>query len=314
MSNLTNTTFNEKYLPMVADALTQDASFLSLFDNKSDWINGRSVNIPQYEGGITLMRDYQESNGTDYDFLPNGDTRTDFGNLRFDILSYQVKSKLTSTIDELFSNFDMHGATVKNTVAQTVDIYGRIILQQAGADTQTSNVIETTGGLTSIGPDGSSKSALTYTDIVRLRSKMNKDNLVGDRFLIVPTDMYTDLLLDEQIIKFNEFTGKDPVKENGVVMKLAGINIIEAPNVLNMTGNTSGADALDPFFNETPAAYHGALAFVKNAVAYAEGPMEFLTSVKSPDDFGNKFSLELVGAAKAGRSDGKGVYIIAQGG
>lgn len=317
MSNLTNSPFNELYASKLQDRMDENMAFTALWDNVSEWVSGsgaaRSVNIPQYTASAEIMQDYVEVGGGNYGFGATGDNRVAEGNLKFDLISHQTKPKSVTSLEDVITNYDKFGGVVRNTISRLVEFKGKSLLFQAGKDVTAARTIVTTGGATSAGPDGTTRNAMTYDDFVNLALAMDEDNVSEEgRFIILPARMYADMLKDDTIIKANELgTGEAPIAA-GVVAKVAGINIMKKNTVLQLSGNTSGADAIDPFLDESAQGYHGALAFVSEAVAYAVDSVETFVTEGAAHKYGDEFSSQIFGSANAARTDGKGIYILAQ--
>ncbi len=313
MSNLTNSPFAELYSSKLQDRMDETMAFTAFWDNVSEWVSNRFVNIPQYTASADIMQDYVEVGGGNYGFGDSGDNRVAEGNLRFPLISHQTKPITVTSLEDTITNYDKYGGTVRNTISRLVEFKGKSLLFQAAKDVASDRVVLTSGGATSAGPDGTTRNAMTYDDLVNLALKMDEDNVAQEgRILVLPARMYADMLTDDQIIKANELgTGEAPIS-SGIVAKVAGISIMKKNTVLQMSGNTEGADSIDPFVDESAQAYHGALAFVANAVAYAADSIEVFTNENDPKKFGDEFSSQIYGSANAARTDGKGIYILAQ--
>lgn len=319
MANLTNSPFNEIFSSKLQDRMDETMAFTRLWDNVSSWVSGsgaaRTVNIPQYTASADIMQDYVEVGGANYGFSSTGDNRAAEGNLQFDLISHQTKPISVVSLEDVITQYDKFGGTVRNTISRLVEFKGKSLLFQAGKDVAAGKLLETTGAATSKGPDGvAGRSATTYYDITQIALAMDEDNVSEEgRFMIIPARMYSDLLNSGDIEKANELgTGEAPIA-TGVVAKIAGINLIKKNTVLNMSGNTSGANAMDPFISEAAQTYHGAIAFVQEGIAFASTSVETFTNERDPQKFGDEFSAQIFGSANAARSDGKGIYILAQG-
>tara|TARA_R110002050_G_scaffold67834_1_gene146913 strand:- start:3339 stop:4283 length:945 start_codon:yes stop_codon:yes gene_type:complete len=314
MSNLTNSPFAELYASKLQDKMDESMAFASLWDNVSSWASNRFVNIPQYTASASIMQDYVEVGGANYSFGDSGDNRVAEGNLRFELISHQTKPITVTSLEDSITNYDKHGGTIRNTISGLVEFKGKSLLFQAGKDVAAAKTILTSGGLTSAGPDGTPRSAMTFNDFVSLGLAFDEDNVSEDgRFIVLPARMYADLISDPQIQKADELgTGEAPIA-TGVVMKINGINIMKKNTVLQLSGNTDGGDAVDPFTDLSAQGYHGAIAFVRDAVAYATTPVEVFENTGDAKKYGDEFSSQIFGSANAARTDGKGIYIVAQG-
>ncbi len=314
MSNLTNSPFKELFAAELQDKMNETMAFTQYWDNVSSWSTNRFINIPQYTASADIMQDFVEVGGGNYSFDNQGDNRVAEGNLRFELLSHQTKAITVTSLENVITAYDKFGGTVRNTIADLVEFKGKSLLYNAAKDVAVERTIQTSGELTSAGPDGTPRSAVTYSDIVALSLKMDEDNVSSEgRYLALPARMYADLLVSEDIKKANELgTGEAPIA-SGIVAKIAGINILKKNTVIQMATNEKGADAVDPFTDLSAQAYHGGLAFVSNAVAYAMDSVEVFERANDPVKYGDEFSSQLWGSANAARTDGKGIYILAQG-
>lgn len=314
MSNLTNSPFSELFASKLQDKMDETMAFTNLWDNVSSWASNRFVNIPQYTASASIMQDYVEVGGANYSFGDSGDNRVAEGNLRFELISHQTKPITVTSLEDSITNYDKHGGTIRNTISGLVEFKGKSLLYQAAKDVVVGKTILTTGAATSAGPSGTARKALTFADFVTLGLAFDEDNASEDgRYAILPARMYADLIADTQIQKANELGVGAPMVD-GVVMQLNGIKIMKKNTVLQLSGNTvGGADAVDPFADLSAQEYHGAIAFVKNAVAYASTGVEVFENVGDAKKYGDEFSSQIFGSANAARNDGKGIYIIAQG-
>jgi len=315
MSNLTNSPFAELFASKLQDKMDESMAFTSLWDNVSSWASNRFVNIPQYTASASIMQDYVEVGGANYAFGDSGDNRVAEGNLRFELISHQTKPLTVTSLEDSITNYDKHGGTIRNTISSLVEFKGKSLLFQAGKDVVAGKTILTTGAATSKGPLGTARKAMTFADFVTLGLAFDEDNASEDgRFIILPAQMYADVISDPVMQKANELgTGEAPIA-TGVVAKIAGINIMKKNTCLQLSGNTvGGADAVDPFVDSASQEYHGAIAFVKDAVAYASTPVEVFENSGDAKKYGDEFSSQIFGSANAARNDGKGIYIVAQG-
>lgn len=315
MSNLTNSPFAELFASKLQDKMDESMAFTALWDNVSSWASNRFVNIPQYTASATIMQDYVEVGGANYSFGDSGDNRVAEGNLRFELISHQTKPLTVTSLEDSITNYDKHGGTIRNTISGLVEFKGKSLLFQAGKDVAVSRTFLTTGAATSKGPLGTTRLAMTFQDFVNLGLAFDEDNVAEEgRFIILPAQMYADVISDPVMQKANELgTGEAPIA-TGVVAKIAGINIMKKNTVLQMSGNTVGGDdAVDPFEDINKQEYHGAIAFVRDAIAYATTPVEVFENSGDTKKYGDEFSSQIFGSANVARSDGKGLYIITQG-
>jgi hypothetical protein len=317
MANLTTSPFSTFFDSKLKERLYETMAFTDLWMNASEYLNYRTVSIPQYQATASIMKDFVQVGGVNYGFSGNGDSRTSEAALTFNVESFQTKSIITTDFEQQISAWDKRAGSLSNSVNALAEFVGKSILYSSSKNVPSGNTITTTGALTSFGPDGTTaRSAVTFSDIVRLGLLFDRDNVVGDRFLVLPANMYASLILDPAILKANELGTGESVAASGVILKLNGINIIKKNTVLQMSGvsastTVSGSLAVDPFTSLSNQTAGAGIAFVANSIAYASAPAEVYTLV-DPDYYGQKTSVQMVAGASASRTDSKGLYILAQ--
>jgi hypothetical protein len=311
MSNLITAPFTAIYAKEIKDLMLEDMAFTSLWFNSKAYLDGNTVNIPQYNNTVGVMRDYVKQSGGNYGFGDQGDTRVSTGNLEFTLKSTQGLPQKCTDLEDSIVNFDLKGAIIRNHAKRVIDFKGKELLFDASVNIASGRTVTASGALKA---DGTS--AITYADFVALAELASDDNVTEELYAIVPRKMYSDILNSADLTAANEIGVGQP-RVDGVVSRVAGINIIVRNTALQLSATTAGGFTgpivQDPFVDEAAQSNQGALIFSKEAIAFAIVDVKTFVNVGMAQNYGDEFSSEVYGSAIAGRSDGKGVYMLANG-
>lgn len=319
MANLTNSPFNELFVQDIQEKLFKSNEFLNYITNVSEWLNGRTVHIPQYTHVPSISVDFENPGGGDYDFSDFSADRPAESELTFNVESYQMHPIQVQDFEEMITSYQKFQTVVGQTTKELATRMGSRALYRIAESVPAANYFLTSGNNgTGNGIDGSNDVMLSHEDIKKVAEKMDEDNVPEDsRYIVLPTKMYYELLNESQIIRADYF-GTQTI-DTGEVPELYGIKILKRSTVLatSTSGNASGADLLDPFtenFNlKNNGQQHVAIAFETSAVAAAWNEPQPYTLEGDPYKFGSIVSAQCaLGAANArSGADDAGVYLVA---
>lgn len=288
---------------LVKETLFNDNSFLTKFTDVTSYLNGRYVNFPFYTNSTVVTK-----NSSTFDV--NAVTQTEQTTVQMITDVYRANPTLITAFEGDMLNFDKASIEVGQQVAGVENKIADEVLKALVLDTDASRVIATSGsnGVANRPDNVTAAKKIQYADFLKLKKSMDKDNVKGERYLIVDAETFSEILGDASLSKYLE-TGYASVVE-GKYPKIAGINIIERGETVALTS----AGAVKIYGTDTMAStdMRISLAFVGDAVGYAYGNPNIYSAV-SPAQFGVVQSVETYLAVKNLRADKKGVYYIKQG-
>lgn len=309
MSNLSND-FDAQSLSvftagLVKESVFPDYSFMRKFTNVSSYLNGRYVNFPFYTNQTGTIT----KNGSTFD--ANAVSQTQQTTIQFIIDCYRVGAFLITSFENQVLNFDKASIEIRQNVTYLENYIANQTIKALVLDTDASKVITTSGGNgTANGADGlTAKKKIQYSDFLNLKKMMDRDNLPGERNILVDAETMSEILGDSNLSKYLE-TGYASVVE-GKYPKIAGINIIERSEVCALS--TSGAVKIAELGDTMVSSdVRVSLAFIGDAVGIAMQDPKVYTSLDA-SFYGVKTSAEVYFGVKNLREDKKGVYYIKQG-
>lgn len=276
----------------------------------SKYVNYRTVHLPQSGAKPTVVKDRTilpapinlradtESTynlawySTDVVALPSGDTNFLSYDKRMDVMGDHIK-----TLGDVVANQTLYAWAPATTTSSTV-------VQTSGTST---------AGALAPGATGS-RNLMSNADLRKANRILDSQNLgVGERYLIIPSDMYwLDLLAISEFTKYLEF-GKS-VLPTGVIGNIFGMNVILRSSVVvyDTSGNikTVGGDGT-PSTTATTDNY-GALVVHGNYVRKALGSITAHIQEDAPEYYGPIISADVFHGAAKSRTNGEGIVAIRQ--
>lgn len=282
---------NQYFAKEVVDFLYKDDSFMSKLANKNDFLNGKQVHIPQYQNQITVVKNAAITLTKDADEAVEID-------LTFTLDDYSMdKPLVVRDIEELQTSYDKMSAVFRNTAKQFAEFIADEILSILITDAEgKSTIIETTGALgVANGSDNlTAKKLITYADLLSAKKEMDSQNVGKDRICLIDSELFHELMTDEQVIKYINFGSQTAVE--GSTPRLAGFNLMER--------STVGDDGVDSRY---------AMCFVNNEIVVADETPQVYVSENDVTWLGNAVRLRSAVGAINPRQDGKNVVLIKQG-
>ena len=179
-------------------------------------------------------------------------------------------------------------------------------LNAAGNGQVTGTIIRTTGGNVTAHTASASgnRKKLLKEDLKAAQVVMNKNKIAKDeRYAILDSEMYSQLMDDEDLKKRDGANGGEANLKEGVVMKLYGFNIMERASVL-VFDNTGTPVIKAPGAAGAAADNAGVLCWQKNAVERALGDVKFFENQGVAEYYGDVYSALLRAGGRPRRTAG----------
>jgi hypothetical protein len=297
--------FNEIFSKEVEKKMYDSNAYLSHMKNMTDFLQGRTVHIPNYTHDSSAQI---EVNGSTYGFDATQTTETD---LTFNIDSYRVLPFQVTNFDELSTNYNKFQIVTEHAIADLTDVVSKTILNKLSSDVDASRKVLTSGatGVLNSADSSTGVATLSYKDILTIGQKMNEDNLPQDgRYILLDATMYNELLQDDAIRNANDFG--QATLPTGVVKTVGGINIMLKNEIA--TADLAG-DVIPvgqaPIGTDLRVAY----AWHSTVIMTAKSGTQVYTDTQNPFKFGSVVSSEIFMGCVNPRTDNKGGYIVYQG-
>lgn len=289
----------EIWIEDIVEGLFADNSFLSKAYNADQYVNNKTVHIPNagLPSGVKKNRS---------SYPASVEVRNDF-DVTFEIDEFTTNPIRIPHADTVQLSYDKRKSIISSDREALHDAVAKSILND-WAPNKVGQIIKTTGASVDAYTDKATgkRKALTKADVAKVFTRFNRENIpAGNRYLLLDAMMYTQLLeslTDKEAVAFHGLADMS----KGIVGGLYGFNVMMRSEALIYDGNTpieAGAKATD---------FAGALAWHHDAVARALGEVKMFGEESSPTYYGDIYSfLVRVGGAPK-RHDGKGIIAIVQ--
>lgn len=312
MENLDSGVLRVLISDQVQKTLFASNLFLERFVNMTNFLNYRTVSIPNFALDTTSIT----VNQSDFTNAYAGIAGTQQTPQTFTTDIYRLPAKKIEFFQQQLSPYDAVSLQVEMDIKKLATFAGSTILVKLAtlALAFPAKHTYTTGAVGSAnGAGGGNKKAITFNDLISLKVKMDLDNVGEDRILVINPIQYGEMLIDTHLSKFLETNIAST--ESGKFERVAGFDIYRRSTVVSATINgTSGLataiKAVDAVSASTDAFV--AIAFECSIPMYALGEPNVFMDVQ-PQVFGNVLSVEQPLACTNPRLDGKGTYLLIQG-
>ncbi len=275
----------------------------------SAYIENITVHVPQAGARPGVAKDRTS--------LPASiNQRTDV-DLTYNLSQYSSDPTLITDLDELQINYSKRQDVLESHIKTLSDAISNQTLY-AWAASGASRIVRTTGtaSSTALAPSATStRLAITLADLRAAAAKLDKDNIIDEeRYCILPSDMYWQLIGDSEVRKALEF-GR-PTQIMGELPMVAGIYLIKRSSVVvyDNTGTpvikAVGSDGVPT----SPATSDnlGALVVSKSYVCKAKGTTKVYADEDKPEYYGSIFSAQVQHGAAKLRTNQEGIVSIVQ--
>lgn len=289
----------EIWLPDIVEGLFADNSFMSKAFNADEFVNGKTVHIPNAGAASGVKKNRKE-------YPAQVSVREDF-DLTFSIDEFTTDPIRISNAESVELSYNKRNSVISTEKEALHDAVARSMLVD-WAPKKTSSIIKTTGEtIDAYTPSAAGqRKAFTKADVSKAMQLFNVANVPAvNRYMLLDAMMYSQLIDSMSTKDADAFHALADLK-NGIVGKLYGFNIMMRSEVLIYDGNTP----VDFGSKETDNA--AALAWHTNSVVRALGEVNMFENEKDPTYYGDIYSFLLRAGGAAMRNDGKGVLAIVQ--
>lgn len=291
----------EIWISSIINGLFADNSFLSHAVNHDQFVNNKTVHVPNAGKGSGVKKNrstYPASVGK----------RTDVD------LTYQLDTYTTDPVhlpnaESIELSYDKRESVLSQDRATLHDSIAKGMLKNWAPD-DASRIIATTGKAVvahTTSATGNRK-AITKADVLSLMTQFNKDNVPSEgRWLLLDAVMYSQLLADLTTQEATAFHAlADPAR--GIMGKLFTFNILQRSEVVVYDGNSPKEVGENPQAADKAAA----IAWHEQSVARAMGETQMYSKEGDPTYYGDIYSFEVRMGGAILRADKKGVAAIVQ--
>jgi len=291
----------EIWVQDIQERLTEQNTFVNYSVDHSPFIHNTLVHVPQ--AGVVPASTKNRSS------LPASvNTRTD-ADLTYSINSRSTDPILVPDLATFQLSYDKRQSVMQAHIDRLLEDSAKDIAA-TWAPTSAGRIVRTTGAAgSSLAPGGSgTRKAITLKEIAALARLFDLDNVSGqDRYLMLHPYMYYELFDTADLLR-QDVMGR-PTLPQGVIGQLFGFNLI----VKATTPTYSTALALKEVDATTDTTDNiSAIAWQKNCVARALGPIEVFENQKDATYYGDVLSARLFCGGSKMRADSKGVAAIVQ--
>jgi hypothetical protein len=267
-------------------------------------INAKTVDVPQAGAKPTIIK-----NPTSFPLTIG--SRTD------DVLTYSVDQYVTAPtaiqdVNEMVISYSKRADVLKD---HALVLNSRVSdeIAVAWSPSNASQISRTSGAA-----DGSAlatgatgtRNSIVRADIALLATKFDRDDVpMSDRFMLVPADLYAQLLKIDSFINFDYVNRKPTV--DGQIGEIFGMKVFKRSRAVTYT------NAGTPVKKEVGAATAvtdnlAILAWASGEVRRAEGLAKIYSDIDNPAFVGSVFNAAVRSGGTFARTDQKGVYSLVQ--
>lgn len=267
-------------------------------------IGGTVVHIPQAGSAPTVTK-----NATTYPLTVATRADTD---VTYPLDTYRTSGVHIPHAEKLENSVDKASSVLNDENGTMTDRPADEILYK-WSTSSSSNILRTTGSLSgdSLAPSATgTRKQLTRGDLTKLRNKLKKSKVKGQMVGVVPTDMYGELLADDEFMKSsNVHVERNVDLGKGEIRMWQGILLIEridttiydntpAPKLVGATAASTDNQAV--------------IAWIDQAVERSVGSIKFFENTEDAIYQGDVYSAFVKAGGRQRRSGGEGVAAIVQ--
>ena len=307
----------ELWLTTIQEQLFKDDSFLNTVGiDHSAYVNNITVHIPQAGANPSISKNKST-------FPSVATSRTDV-DLTY-LIDLYYSDPIRVGVDETqYISYDKRASVLNATMNIMRNVIGNNTLYKwAAAAAAAGSQVRTTGSAvsTALAPSATStRLAIKLADFISAAQILDSQNLnPGDeRYCIMPTGLYYQMMNDTNISKFLEYGGASSVAVNARVPMIAGFKIIPrstvvvydnstSPAVLKTIDANTGAPS-SPTTTDNLACLCVSSSYVSKAI----GAINVYTNNNDPLYYGDIVSSTVGFGASQMRTNGEGVVAIIQ--
>lgn len=295
---------NEIWVKYIVDNLFKQNPHLSTCFREDDFVlGGAVVHIPQAGAKPTPVKNRSVFPAT---VISRTDTDIFYG---LDV--YDVPPTVIRNAEQAELSYQKMDSVYREQVAALAEILGDDIIYKWRAEAA-ANILRTTGTAVAAHLDSATgnRKKFTSADLKAARTRMNKLNIPKEgRYCLIESELLGQLQ-DDSTLQARDFSGELDMK-GGVITRLWGFEILERSTTLTYTNATPPvAKAIDAAGAATDNA--SAICYHRDAVAMAQGSIEFFEDLKNPAHYGDIYSANVRMGGRKRRTNGEGVVAIVQ--
>lgn len=291
----------EIWIRSIIEKFWPSNSFVVQSVDHSDYVNGKTVHVPNAGAGATITKNRPSYPAT-------VGSRTD-NDLTYDIDKFEADPLVSRDLEEVELSYDKRTSMLQQSKESLRQAVIEEILH-SWADGVTKK-IPTDGAAESahIPTATGNRKAMTKAVVMEVKKQMDLDDVpVEGRCMLLDAVMYNQLLAsltDSDVVHF--LAGANP--ETGVVGKYLGFEFYERSRALK----TAAGGTLKEWDKSAAATDSAAgLAWQKGCVSRAMGEVVAFENTKDATYYGDVFSFGMRAGGSAIRHDKKGVVLIYQ--
>lgn len=288
--------------------LYPDDSFITKsYDESKYVIGGAVVHVPQAGAKVGVTKNLSS--------LPQTVVQRTDTDVTYALDVYDTAPQLITNAEGLEVSYNKAMEVVGEQQETLVEVVSDNLLYNWVVNVPSTKILRTLGASTtgSLAPSATgTRLKLIKEDLKRASALMNKDNVPrGNRYALIPSDMYQELLEDTDLIKRDGVAGGEVDLRNGILMKLYGFNIMERATTTLFT-NAATPVAKLPTASAATTDNQTVVCWDMNSVTRAQGAIKSFEHLNSPTYKGDIFAQQVKMGGRARRADGKGVVLIIQ--
>lgn len=266
-------------------------------------LDGKTVHLPQSGASPAV----EINRGT----LPaTSAVRTD-ADSTYNLDSYTSDPTVIRDIDAIEVSYDKRASVLSDHITTLNSQIGHYMLTK-WAPAAAARIVRTTGANRapmSAGATGTRK-LVTVADFIQAKRILDKDDVPTEgRFVILPSEMYNDLLSIGDVLTSEKMGSANLA--SGAVGRLLGFDIYIRSNVLTFTNSATPVVKL-PSAATAATDNAAALFWQKDFVRRAIGETKVFANENDPQYYGSIFSAEVRAGGKRARLDEKGVVVLVE--
>lgn len=302
----------ELWLGTIQENLYKSDEFLnSVGQDHSGYVNNITVHVPQAGSNPTITKNLTT-------FPAAIGQRTD-ADLTYNMNLYYSQPIRVGFDETAFISYDKRASVLSQHLNTMRNVIGNNTLY-SWAPSGSGTYVKTTGSTvsTALAPSATStRKAITLADLFEANSILDAQNLnpADERYLIMPSSMYWQMLNDTNISKQLEW-GSSAVAPTGVVPMVAGLKVIKRSTVVvyDNTGTPVLKTVNDNGTPSSPASTDnlGCLVVSSSYVSKAFGGINVYSNDNDPTFYGDIMSITVAQGAAKLRTNQEGVVAIVQ--
>lgn len=301
----------EIWLQTIQEQLFKNDEFMNIVGlDHSAYVTNRTVHIPQAGSNPTVSKNLSS-------FPALVTSRTD-SDLTYNIDLFYSEPIRIGKDETQYLSYDKRASVLSAHLKKMRNVIGNNVLYSwapSGAATQ----VRTTGTAvgTALAPSATgTRKKIKMDDLYNAAAILDAQNLnpSDDRYLILPSSMYWQLVSDTEVRKYLEFGSASA--STGVVPMIAGLKILKRSTVVvfDNTGTPVIKSVNDEGTPSSPATTDnlGALVVSESYVTKAMGAIEVYEENQSPTWYGDIISTTVAHGAAKMRTNQEGIVAIIQ--